>query len=56
VGKGKAAARGEEKFRVCARLDKPRSGVIWLINGFPTIILTIAFLLRHQESSGIIPR
>jgi hypothetical protein len=29
-------------LRVGARLDKPRGGVIWLIHGFFTIILTIA--------------
>jgi hypothetical protein len=41
-GEGKAAASGEGKLRVGARLDEPRGGVIWLIHGFSTIILTIA--------------
>jgi hypothetical protein len=48
-GDGKAAASGEGKFMVGARLDKLRGDAIWLIHWFSTIVLTIT--LRELKVS-----
>jgi hypothetical protein len=50
IYRGTFSRKGRRKIQGGARLGKPRGGVIWLIHGFSTIILTIAnfFVFWHR--------